>query len=236
MSCYAAKAPAGRISVLILATMLIGAGYASAQVLQPQPRKTPTPFGEMKIAPASLGFKPITFHKTASSESASFSIEDIGTAPLTVTIGTTSTQTFSIAGGSGQATLQPKGPRLVMSRAVCAACGRNIPRLNRGLQQRNQRQSGYCGEAIRSGERCGADTNRDPDADSNRDRHSDADPTRTATSTAKATVTVTATATSTVSIAAPLNPRWCRGRYRLQWRRQALWPSSTSMSTESISP
>ncbi len=81
---------------LVLAVALIMGAVvsASAQGVQPEAKKTPTPFSEMKVAPASLAYKQITFGKTGASESKSFTVEDIGTAPLTVTV-TSATRDFS---------------------------------------------------------------------------------------------------------------------------------------------
>ena len=115
MDYCAAKAPAATVTVLILAITFIGGDYAFAQDIQPQARKTPVPFSEMRIAPASLGFKRITFGKTAASESASFSVKDTGTAPLTVNIEAPSTSNFSITSGFGESTLQPKGSPVVVT-------------------------------------------------------------------------------------------------------------------------
>ena len=116
MSCYAAKAPrVVFIALMFAVALMIGDTCALAQELQPQTRKTPTPFGEMKIAPANLTFKEITFRKTAASESASFSVEDIGTAPLTVTIGNTGSPDFAVTRGAGLSMLAAKGTPLMVT-------------------------------------------------------------------------------------------------------------------------
>jgi hypothetical protein len=117
MSCYAARAP--RVVIIVgmfaVALMMGAVVCASAQEAEPQARKIPTPFSEMKVVPGSLSFKPITFRKTPASESASFSIENVGTAPLTVTIGTPGTADFTVTGGAGQSMLAPKGTPLTVT-------------------------------------------------------------------------------------------------------------------------
>lgn len=114
MNCYAGRIL--RVAVLgVFFTIALITGVvisAVARNVEPEAKKTPTPFGEMKIAPASLAFKKVTFGKTADSESKSFSVEDIGTAPLTVTVGKPATSEFTITQGAGQTTLQKKGSLL----------------------------------------------------------------------------------------------------------------------------
>ncbi len=114
MNCYAGRTL--RVAVLgVVFTIALITGVvisAVAQNVQPEAKKTPTPFSEMKIAPASLAFKKVTFGKTVDSESKSFSVEDIGTAPLTVTVGKPATSEFMITQGAGQTILQKKGSLL----------------------------------------------------------------------------------------------------------------------------
>src|SRR5580704_10826000 len=85
MSLEAATAPRAAFSVSVLAFVLVGGIVfrASAQVIEPEAKRTPVPFSQMKITPASLSFKQITFGKTAATESGSLTIRNIGTAPLT---------------------------------------------------------------------------------------------------------------------------------------------------------
>jgi hypothetical protein len=111
---------AARVAIvgLVLTVTLITGGVVSAlaQDVQPQAKKTPTPFREMKISPASLAFAPITFGTTAASQARSFSIEDTGTAALTVTVGNPATSEFAIIQGAGQTRVEPtKGSALLVT-------------------------------------------------------------------------------------------------------------------------
>ncbi len=117
MSYRAATTPSVGMFILVLVALLsiASAVRSLAQENQPQAKKVPAPFSEMKIVPASRTFKTITFQKTAATESASLSIENSGTAPLSVTVGNTSTVDFAVTGGRGQATLAPKGTPLVVT-------------------------------------------------------------------------------------------------------------------------
>jgi len=86
---------------------------ASPQDVQPQAKKTPTPFSQMQVAPANLSFKPVTVGTTG--ESRSFSVKDIGTATLDVTVANPASSDFTITQGGGQTTLQPKGSPLLVT-------------------------------------------------------------------------------------------------------------------------
>ncbi len=79
------------------------------------PTPTPTPFGQMQITPASLGFKQVVFGGKGASDSRSFSIKDIGTGVLNVTVANPATSDFTVTQGGGQTTLQPKGSPLLVT-------------------------------------------------------------------------------------------------------------------------
>jgi hypothetical protein len=102
----------GGLTACVAAIFFTAAVSASAQNVQPDAKKTPTPFSEMKITPSNLAFKRITFGKTADNESKSFSVKDIGTAPLTINVEDPATSDFRITLGAGQTILQPKGSPL----------------------------------------------------------------------------------------------------------------------------
>jgi hypothetical protein len=112
MSRYAVRIAIVAISATILAlASTVGVTLnALAQQAEPAAKATRAPFGEMRVAPSSVAFKSITLGATAASESRSFSISDVGTAPLNLNIGTTATSEFTVTEGGGQTTLQPKGP------------------------------------------------------------------------------------------------------------------------------
>jgi hypothetical protein len=102
MNCYVGRTLRVAVLGVVFTIALITGAVVSAlaQNVQPEAKRTPTPFSEMKVAPASLAFKKVTFGKTAASESKSFSVEDIGTAPLTVTVGNPATSEFTITQGA----------------------------------------------------------------------------------------------------------------------------------------
>ena len=117
MSCAAAKALGTYLSILLLAFALsINAlTSASAQEAQPEARKPRTPFARMRIAPGHLGFKRVVFGRTTTAQSKTFSIRDVGTAALNVTVGSANIPEFTITQGGGQTVLQPKGSPLLVT-------------------------------------------------------------------------------------------------------------------------
>jgi serine/threonine protein kinase, bacterial len=76
---------------------------------------TKVPVGKMSIAPASivapgsLNFKKVVFGKTAGTNSKTFKVQNVGTAPLALEVRGTGTPVFTITQGAGPAVLQPKG-------------------------------------------------------------------------------------------------------------------------------
>ena len=197
MSCHAAKAPGVAIFLLVIAisvalALTMGAAIsAAAQEVQPQAKKIPAPFSQMKVAPASLGFKQITFRKTAASESKSFSVKDTGSAALTVNISNTGTPNFAITGGAGQSILQPKGSPLVVTVLFAPRAAGNF------RDSISVTSNATRGKAIASAKLTGRAKGVPTTPTSTPTATPTRTPTPTVTSTATASTTSTATPTST---------------------------------------
>ncbi len=202
MSFDAATAPRAGFSVFVLAFVLLGGivSRASAQVIEPQAKRTPVPFSQMRITPASLSFKQITFGKTAPTESGSLTIRNIGTAPLTVNIGNPATLNFSISQGQVQSILPPKGlPLAVTVRFAPHAAGtfRDVVPVSSNATR---------GKAAVSLALKGAAKGVLPTPTRTRTATATRTPTPTATATGTATSTPTTSATSTRTATGTVTP------------------------------
>ncbi len=136
------RSSAGRIrglsywSIVLAIVLSIGAVIpAAAQNVVPEARKTPTPFSKMKVAPGTLGFKRVTFGKTAVSQSKTFSIRNVGTEALTVIVAAPVTSQFAIVQGEGPDDSACEGGAARSHRAVCSPHRWKFSRLHSNRQR-----------------------------------------------------------------------------------------------------
>ena len=198
--------------LMALLAMLALATAALAQQTAAQLKSKPL-FSKLAVKPGALGFRTIDLSKTTTPETREFVVRDVGTGPLTVSVGSpTGATAFTIVSGGGSIALQPKAEATVTIQFEPLSAGKfhaTVPitsDASKGKSAAEVRLTGVAKGTLAATATPTATSTATSTATPTATATRTATPTATPTATVTATATPTATATATPTATATATP------------------------------